>query len=53
MCNYYIYDKESECFLGMSFADFEDAERYMMKLNEQNEEAFADGNRYDVYEKIT
>ena len=46
MCNYYIYDNESECFLGVSFADFEDAERYMMKLDAEYE-------RYDIYEKIT
>lgn len=45
MCKYYIYDNENECFLSISFADFEDAERYMMKLDAEYE-------RYDIYEKI-
>lgn len=48
MCNYRIYDNEDEQFLSDSFAEFEDAENYVM-----NELEDPDMERYTIYERIS
>lgn len=44
-CNYYIYDKEKEQFVSVSYSSFEAAEHWI-ELN-------GDYERFDIYEKLT
>lgn len=44
-CNYYIYDKEEERFVSVSYSSLEAAE-YWLELN-------GDYERFDIYEKLT
>ncbi len=44
---FYIYDKENEEFLSMSFSSFNGAESWLENC------LGADYDRYDIYEKLT
>lgn len=47
MCDYKIYDNENDEFIGISFADYEDAEDHVIYVLQD-----ADFERYSIYHRL-